>query len=286
MARRSGSPAGEPPSAMCVVVLFSPDANEKEQPVLAGERQQRLVQRVEAEGFVKVQELTEEFGVSAMTVRRDIAELEHRGLVRRVRGGAASLHTRDIGYGLRERMNRREKEDIGRRAAELVRPGATVFIDAGTTCIEVARHLVKRQLAPLYLVTASVKVTAELAGLNGVKVMQLGGEIYDQSFGAVGEAAVRKLARLRLDWAFLGASGVDLELGMTNNNHFEVQVKRAALKSARRGVFLADSSKLGRASLARVVAIDEPHTLITTDALSCDDKQMLEARGWEVIVTP
>lgn len=252
--------------------------------MLAGERQQRIVQRVEAEGFVKVQELSGEFGVSAMTVRRDIAELDHRGLVRRMRGGAASLRARDIGYGLRERINRREKEDIGRRAAELVGAGEVVYIDAGTTCIEVARHLVKRELAPLYLVTSSVKVSAELAGLKGIHLTQLGGEIYDQSFGAVGEPAVGGLARVRLDWAFLGASGVDAELGMTNNNHVEVRVKRAALESAERAVFLADGSKLGRASVARIVSVDEPHTLITTAALSGDDRRRLEARGWEVIV--
>jgi DeoR/GlpR family transcriptional regulator of sugar metabolism len=251
--------------------------------MLASERQRCIVERLRLQGFIKTVDLERAFGVSAMTIRRDLDELEHRGLLRRVRGGAAALEARDVGYGLRERVNRLEKEALGRRAAELVASGEVVFIDAGTTCIEVARHLLKRQLKSLYLVTSSVKVSAELAGSYGIKVTQLGGEIYDQSFGVVGEAAVRKLANLRVDWAFLGACGFDFELGLTNNNHFEVAVKRAALRSARRSVFLLDSSKWGRATLAQIAPVSEPHTLITSSRLSLVEHRRLKAGGWEVI---
>ncbi len=250
--------------------------------MLALERQQRLVKRVKAKGFVKTVDLQREFAVSHMTIRRDLLELEHRGLIRRVRGGAASLQIRDIGFGRRERMNRREKELIGKTAAELVSAGQAVFIDAGTTCIEVARHLVKRQLSGLYLVTTSVKVSAELAGIPGVKITQLGGDIYDQSFGTVGDSVVSAMAKLRVDWAFLGTCGVDLEAGLTNNNHFEIPAKQAAIKSAGRTVFLADSSKLERATIVQIAPIDEPHALITTAVSKSDFLTQLRVLGWEV----
>jgi DeoR family transcriptional regulator, fructose operon transcriptional repressor len=218
-----------------------------------------------------------------MTIRRDLAELEHRGLVRRVRGGAATLRSRDVGYGLRERLNRPQKEAIGRRAAALVASGEKVFIDAGTTCLEVARFLAKRQLPRLYLVTTSLKVSAELGGIPEITLVQLGGEIYDQSCGVVGEPALKTLRTLRVDWAFLGASAFDVGMGPSNNNPIEVLVKRAAIKSAKRAVFLVDGSKLGQVALAQICPIDEAHTLITTAKFSGGDERRLRSLGWEVI---
>lgn len=251
--------------------------------MLAIERQQCIVEHVKQRGVVKTVNLSKEFATSAMTIRRDLAELEHRGLIRRVRGGAAAVASRDIGYGLRERINRREKEAVGQRAAQLVASGQSVFIDAGTTCIEVARHLLKRQLSSLFLVTTSVKVSAELAGSRGIKVTQLGGEIYDQSFGVVGDSVCRELAKLRFDWAFIGVSGFDLEAGLTNNNHFEIAVKRAAMHSARASVIAADSDKVGRAALAQISPIDEGHKIVTTASITPADLERLASYGWEVI---
>jgi len=254
--------------------------------MLAVERQQRLLELVKTQGFVRTVELQREFGVSHMTVRRDLMELEHRGLIRRVRGGAASVQLGDIGYGRRERMNRLEKEAIGRSAAELVHTGEAVFIGPGTTCIEVARHLRKRRLPRLFLVTTSVKVASEVAGVRGFKVTQLGGEIYDQSFGVVGESVVRRLARLRMDWAFLGTCGVDLEAGLTNNNHFEIPTMQAAIRSARRTVFVADGSKLGRATIAQIAPLEPPCTLITAGDAPAGMLKSLCRLGWEVIAEP
>lgn len=239
--------------------------------MLASERQRCIVEGLRARGFAKTAELQQAFSVSAMTIRRDLVELEHRGLLRRVRGGAAALEARDIGDSLRERVNRLEKEATERRAATLVSSGKAVFIDAGTTCIEVAHHLLQRQLKSLYRVTSSVKVLAELAVSYGIKITQLGGATYAQSF------RVRKLATLRVDWAFLRACGFDCELGLTN--HFEVAIKRAAVRSARRGVFLLDSSKWGRTTLAQIAPVSEPHTLITSSRLSVAARQRLQAGG-------
>ena len=131
--------------------------------MLPSERQGSILERVNDAGYAKTTDLQEVFGVSHMTVQRDLRDLEHRGLLRRVRGGAAALGTHDVGYGLRERLNRLEKEAIGRAAAALVENGQSVFIDAGTTALEVARHLAKAFASTLNLVTTSVKVSAELA---------------------------------------------------------------------------------------------------------------------------
>ncbi len=197
--------------------------------------------------------------------------------------GRLSLGKCDIGYGLRERLNRLEKEAIGRAAATLVESGQSVFIDAGTTALEVARHLAKRALT-LNLITTSVKVSAELAGLPNLRVRQLGGDIYAQSFGVAGPETVAALSNLYLDWAFLGTAGVSVKTGLTNNNHTEVSVKRAAALRSSRTVFLADSSKLNRTALVQIADITEPHTLLTTRKLSSGDAKGFRDRGWEVII--
>ena len=249
--------------------------------MLATERKQSLLRRIEAEGFVKLSDLQTDYNVSLMTLRRDLRELEHRGLVRRVRGGATIPTAKDIGYGSRERINRLEKEAIGKHAASLVNSGQSVYIDSGTTCMEVARHLLKRQLSNLSLITPSVKVSAELAGRPGIKIIQLGGEIYGTSFGVVGDSVTSVLAQTRVDWAFVGTCGFDVEAGVTNNNAIEVPVKKAAVAGARRCVFLADSSKIGRATLVQIAPITPAHTLITT-RLHASDHKALEKLGWQV----
>ena len=249
--------------------------------MLATERRMQLVERVRATGFVRITDLQQEFGVSHMTIRRDLKELEHRGLVRRVHGGAATPG--DVGFDLRERMNRLDKERVGRRAAELVSSGESVFIDAGTTCLEVARHLVKRRLSPLYLVTTSVKVSVELVGVEGIKLFQLGGEIYDRSYGVAGGSVVAALHELSFAWAFLGSSGFDFELGLTNNNHTEVVVKQEAMRRTARTVFVLDGSKIGQAGLVQISPVGEPHTLVTTAEFSAAQRRRLDSFGWTVL---
>ena len=252
--------------------------------MLPSERQGDILKRINGAGYAKATDLQEIFGVSHMTIQRDLRDLEHRGLIKRVRGGAASLDTRDLGYGLHERINRLEKEAIGLAAAALVQNGQSVFIDAGTTALEVARHLVKRSLGKLNLVTSSVKVSAEVAGLPRLNVRQLGGDIYAQSFGVIGSEVVGALEHLNLDWAFLSTAGVDAKSGLTNNNHLEVAVKQAAIQSSRRVVFLADSSKLGLTKLVQITSLDTPHTLVTTQQLPSRERKTFKKLGWEVII--
>lgn len=252
--------------------------------MLPSERQGDILERINDAGYAKATDLQELFGVSNMTIQRDLRDLEHRGLIRRVRGGAASLHTRDLGYGLRERINRLEKEAIGRAAAALVDNGQSIFIDAGTTALEVARHLIKRPLSKLNIVTSSVKVSAEVAGLSNLRVRQLGGDVYAQSFGVAGPDVVLALEQLNLDWAFLGAAGVDSEVGLTNNNHIEVAVKQAAIQSSHRVAFLADSSKLGHAKLVQITSPKSPYTLVTTKQLPSREAKKFRKLSWEVII--
>lgn len=251
--------------------------------MLAAERHQKILALIRQRGVVKTKELASVLKVSVMTVRRDLAELEHQVLLQRTHGGATEPRSRDLSYGLRERLNRLQKERLGLSAAQLVKAGESVFIDAGTTCIEVARHLRKRHLTSLFVVTASIKVSSELSGLDRIKVVQLGGELYGESYGVVGSSAHDTLSQMRLDWAFVGAVGVDASIGLTNNNVLETPLKQLALKVARRAVILVDNSKIGRAGLALISPISEPYTLLTTAHLSAEFISVLTHYGWEVM---
>lgn len=251
--------------------------------MLAAERRQRILAHIQHNGVVKTKELASALKVAVMTVRRDLVELEHQGLLQRTHGGATEPRSRDLSYGLRERLNRLQKEQLGLAAAQLVKAGESVFIDAGTTCIEVARHLRKRRLSSLFIVTASIKVSSELSGASGIKVIQLGGELYGESYGVIGSSANDTLSQMRPDWAFVGAVGVDPSIGLTNNNTLEVPLKQLALKVARRAVILVDSSKIGRAGLILISPISQPYTLLTTATLSPDTLATFKHHGWEVI---
>lgn len=225
-------------------------------------------------------ELAERLGVSEVTIRKDLAELEAATLLQRTRGGAvlaqdfASPNT--IGHRRGRAVS--AKEAMARETAQLVGEGETVFLDAGSSCAAVARALQGRGVN---IVTNSLEVLDTLAGEERAGVYSLGGRLRPEAGSFVGPATVATMEEMHFDLAILGTTGFSREGELSSQNHFESEVKRAALARATRRVVLADSGKLGTQAFS-VFARCSDLDLLVTDAHP-DDYPFLDGLGVEIL---
>ncbi|MGC8876383.1 DeoR/GlpR family DNA-binding transcription regulator [Thermus sp.] len=225
---------------------------------LAAERRDRLLALLRNHGALSTRELAERLGVSEATVRRDLALLAQRGLLRREHGGAL-LPEAEPPYAEKLQRNQGAKEAIAQRAAALVPDGATVVLDSGTTALALARLLAGR---PLRAVALDLPVAQALAQ-GRTEVLLPGGSVRNGFFSLVGSWTEELLGRLRADLFFLGADAFDLE-GVTNHTFEEAAVKRKAMEVSRKTVLLTDGSKWGKRAPAFVAPL-EALDLVVTD---------------------
>ncbi|WP_017935022.1 DeoR/GlpR family DNA-binding transcription regulator [Nocardioides sp. Iso805N] len=236
----------------------------------AAERRARMLAAIEQRVFVRVIDLSEQFGVSAVTVRADLDALEAEGQVRRVRGGAMpaaavpELQERPYELGL-ETLGE-DKRSIAARAVDEIRPGMSILLDVGTTAAAVARELLRRDaLSDLTVITSGLSIALLLEpAIPRLQVVVTGGTLRPLQHSLVAPLADGVLPRLRADLALIGCNGVDARAGITNINLPEAEVKRAMIASASRTVVLADGSKIGRVHLGQVAEIANVDVLLTT----------------------
>lgn len=246
-------------------------------------RRRQIQAQLAEKGEVAIADLTAEFGTSAMTIRRDLEFLELDGSARRVRGGAISPigRSHEPAYQVRAGSESTAKRAIGRAAADLLRDGETAILDTGTTTLELARNL-PRDIR-MTVVTASLPIAAEAAARPDVRVIVTGGVLRQGELSLVGAAAEQTFEPLNCDTVFLGIGGLDAQHGLTEYNLDDARVKVAALKSARRCIVLADSSKLGRVSFAQIAPASAIDVLVTDARPDHPVVQELEQAGVEVI---
>jgi len=242
-------------------------------PQTPAERRQAILDQVRDTGYVRAVDLTSALHVDSSTIRRDMERLERAGLIRRMHGGALPADpadTIDTPYEVRRSQHLNEKTAIGVAAAELVRDGQSVLIDNGSTAYQVAMALAARR--DLTVVTNDLMVAMCLRNQRAHQVHLTGGLLLDTVFTLVGPVAMHAVEGLHVDWAFLGAEGVDPDAGITNINVVELPLKRAMIAAAQKVAVVADSSKLGRRSLATVCRLDEVDVVITDDGVAETDR--------------
>jgi DeoR family fructose operon transcriptional repressor len=259
----------------------------------AEERQDRVVALLERTGRVAVVGLAREFDVTTETVRRDLAQLEARGVLRRVHGGAvrASRSTRaEESLDARGAHNTAAKARIADAAMGLI-PATfqgSVAIDAGTTTGLVADRIAAWSPdvpgRTLVVVTHSMVVAQTVSRNPAVEVQLLGGRLRGITSAAVGPATLGQLSRLRPDIAFIGANGIHAEFGLSTPDEEEAAVKTALTRGSRRAVALVDASKAGEEALVGFAALDEIDTLVTDAAPDGRLADALAAAEVEVMV--
>jgi len=248
----------------------------------ADERHTEVLRLLAEDGRVESASLAGRFGISAESVRKDLALLEERGLLRRVHGGAvpcepsrAEPHVADRGVRLAE------KSSIARAALRFVPDGGSLLLDAGSTTLRLAEMLPSDRGLVVY--TNSWPVGAALHA-RGVEVAALGGRIRPETMAAVGSLTGQALAAVNVDVAFLGTNALSFDRGLTTPDPDEAVVKHQMLAAARQRVFLVDSTKFGRVSHARHATLDDVDVLITDGAASAADRKKLRAAGVTVEV--
>jgi DeoR family fructose operon transcriptional repressor len=215
-------------------------------------------------GMTEVSELCEHFGMSEVTVRRDLRALADEGLILRTYGGAASVgnHAPEESLEHRRLSFQAEKDEIGRAAAAHVAPGDTIFLDSGTTTAALARALVQAARHEIQVVTNNLLVVQALAG-SSVPLTLIGGEVRESSMSTLGAIAQLTLTRLTFDKVFFGADGVVPGRGLCEATADQAYLKECLMRQAARLFVLVTADKLNRDSQQHWAPIEKPWTLIT-----------------------
>jgi DeoR/GlpR family transcriptional regulator of sugar metabolism len=247
------------------------------------ERLDQIASLLQDQGRVAVVDLSRHFGVSAVTIRNDLATLEQQGLLLRTHGGAVakpSLGMEPVAFALRKELHLAEKERIGRTAAALVRDGDSIVLDASTTAWQVARHLKGRR--ELTVITNGLFIALEFIDSPGVTVVMPGGSLRPASASLVGDAGACILERYHVQRGFFGAGGFTLEEGLTDTNQYEVELKQRMLARSKEVIAIVDSSKWGEVTFAPLASVEQLDRVITDDGAPANMVAALREQGIDI----
>lgn len=250
-------------------------------------RQERLdliLDKLQQTGYVSVSELSEDLGVSAVTVRTDLDSLEADGQLQRTHGGAVPLHSNEemLSFSARQRERSDAKEAIGIAAAALVEDGEAIILDASTTSWHMARHLLNHR--DLTVLTNGLHVAIELLRGPGVNVIVPGGAVWREAGAVVGPLAGPAPEGINIAKVFYSGRGFDLDTGLSDPNRDEVLLKQTLLRPGRDLTVMVDASKFGKVAFATITGLDRIHRVITDSEAPAEMLDALRERGIEVIV--
>lgn len=248
----------------------------------ADERHTEIVRLLEVDGRVESPMLATRFGISTESVRKDLAQLEARGLLRRVHGGAVPVASSRTELDVTDRPERaEEKSAIARHALRYVPGSGTILLDAGTTTLRLAEMLPTDTGLVVY--TNAMPIGSTLLR-RGITVVSLGGRIRPPTMAAVGALTAQALDAINVDVAFLGTNALSFDRGLTTPDPDEADVKRRMLAAAAQRVFLVDSSKFGQTSLAQHATLSDVDVLVTDARSTAQQRKRLRAAGVTVEV--
>jgi DeoR/GlpR family transcriptional regulator of sugar metabolism len=240
-------------------------------------RQAAMAERVLADGSATAAELAGRFGVSLMTIHRDLDELERQGIVRKFRGGVTAQPSGVFESNVQYRLKsmRAEKAAVAEHALRMVEPGMAILLDDSTSTLEMARRLRTAEVTPLTVVTNFLEAINVLSDRRGIHLMALGGDYDPLHSSFLGVSCVEAVEQLRVDVCFASTSAVHGGYAYHQEQHI-VSVKRAMLDAAARNVLLIDHTKLGRVALHRVVPLSRFDTVLVDDGVTPEALRDLE----------
>lgn len=225
-------------------------------------RQAEMVALARAAGLLNVEDLAGHFALSPQTIRKDLAELCERGVLRRFHGGAVlAPGSATFDYEARRTLAIEEKRRIGLKAAALIPDGASLLVHIGTTVEQLAIAL--RAKRGLTVITNNVNMVTLLTGYQQIEIILAGGVVRHADGGVVGDATVDFVRQFRADYAVIGAPAIDVDGTLLGFDYREVEVARSILECARRSILVADTTKLGRAAPVRIGHISELDHFVT-----------------------
>lgn len=256
--------------------------------MIPAERRRRIQKDVERLGSVTITDLSDKYEVSEMTIRRDFKVLEEQGQLRRTHGGAMSVRSNDVEprYVAKQDVHAAQKDSIaGYAAQKFVEEGDVLILEGGTSVTTMAWHLTEQR--DLTIVTNGLHTTSKLQHLLPHNtVICCGGILRDVALTFVGPTAERFFQEFYANKLFLSATGLGLDVGLTDPNMLETQVKKSMSASTESVIALIDSSKFGVKSLMTVLGVDEIDVLVTDDGAPDDMVAAMRDRGVDVHVVP
>ena len=248
------------------------------------QRQQRILKLLRQYGSVRVHSLAKELQVAQMTIRRDLAILERQGILERIHGGAKARERVAYEFSFQEKAVRRleQKQRIGAACSKLVKPGDMVFLDTGTTALEIARCLGPRR--PAVLITPNLCIVSEYLYQDKVQVLVPGGELNPISPDIYGEWTLGMLEKVNVDIAFLGADAVDPKSGIYTPDLKSASVSRVMVQRSERRFLAADSSKFGSRSRFKGADLKDLTGIVSDRELPMRVRRILRSKGVRVIL--
>lgn len=245
-------------------------------------RRRRIKEILDQEGKVRVTELSQLFGISEVTIRSDLSELENEGVLDRVHGGAIPTSRSYYNMNFRERKdsNVEEKKRIAAEVALMIEDGETVIINSGTTTYYIALELKTHR--NLSIVTNSISIAMELGQLSNLHIILLGGLINPQYSFTYGDDTINHLKRYKADKLILSVDGVNAGAGLTTYHFQESEVNKVMMDRVNNTIAVADYSKIGRESFSRIASIDMIDYLVTNSTANSQELEKISAKGVEI----
>ncbi|MBB6248510.1 DeoR/GlpR family DNA-binding transcription regulator [Rhodanobacter sp. A1T4] len=228
--------------------------------MLTTHRKKAILAALKRDGQVIAKALSESFGVSEDTIRRDLRELASDGLLQRVHGGALPSSPAAADFVQRQQISTVAKSAIARKAAELILPGQVVILDGGTTSVQLAKQLPSTLQATV--VTHSPSIAVELVGHPHIEVVLIGGRLFKHSVVTVGAVAIEAIGHIRADVYFMGVTGVHPTAGLSTGDLEEAYIKRALAARAAEVVVLASAEKINSASAYVIAEVTAASTIV------------------------
>lgn len=249
--------------------------------MLASQRKKRILDILATEKQVLSGELSQRFGVSEDSIRRDLRELAAEGLLQRVHGGALPVSAALAPFETRKNVQIDSKRAVSRKAAALIQPGQVVIIDGGTTTTEMIKQLPTD--LPFTAVTHSPGIAVGLVDFPRIDVILIGGRLYKHSVVTVGASMLESINRINADLFFMGVTGVHKNAGFTTGDYEEASVKRALSARAAETVVMASQEKLNSASAFAIGPLSLASTLVVDGELDAELSAQLKKQRVTVI---
>ena len=247
------------------------------------QRQLKIKEFLVEKGFASVEELSKQFEVSEMTIRRDLDELHAQGIIQRIYGGAMDNDQAFFEMSVDAKAGKftSEKIKIGRAAADLVQNGDTVLMDSGTTTLEVAKNLKEKKIT---IITTALNVAIELSLSPDIDILVAGGILRKGPLNTTGPQTDAFIRELHVDKAFIGVEGVDAQSGISVPDPINAHNKQTMIEIARQVIVVADHSKLGRTTTSTIAPLDKVDVVITDNEADVTVVEVLRQKTQVILV--
>ena len=252
-------------------------------------RKEKIRELIEKEGSISVSELVRILNVSEVTIRKDLEELKKEGILMRTYGGAVKTEIpfpENLVFREKLKKNIKEKKTIARTSLKYIKEGETIFLDSGTTTLEIAKLLKEKNMS-ITVITNSFPVLSELNNSNSIKLFFLGGFLRKEHFDFYGPFTIEEIKKLSFTSAFLGVDGISGEVGLTTTDTETAKIEEAVIEKAREINIVVDHSKIGKISpipYGEIIKKKTKKRIITDKKAPKKEINKLKKFGFEIVI--